>query len=213
MKIVAVLTATIALYASHAQAAMIYQNDFEGTVGSEWSNTSTSVTPIGGRTFLGEFTTETVSLSLTGLAPHTVTTIEFDLFILKSWDGSQVNHTGGNQGVVGPDSFQFGVDGVTLLDETFQNPFYTFTQSYPDGGSNPPLTGAEEHNTLGYYGTGTNQRLEGDSVYHLEFTIFHSANDIKLDFSAFLQDEANNGDDPSPARHRRLGPGRIRLAT
>ncbi len=49
MKIAAVLIAAIALYTSHAQAAMIYQNDFEGTVGSEWSNTSTSVTPIGGR--------------------------------------------------------------------------------------------------------------------------------------------------------------------
>lgn len=197
MKLATLLFASVVFFTGQAGAAMIYDNDFEGTVGSEWTKTTTSVTPIGGRTFLGEFTSELVSLSLNGLAPHTTTTIEFDLFILKSWDGSQVNHVAGNQGVIGPDSFQFSVDGVTLLDETFQNPFYTFTQSYPDGGSNPPLTGAEEVNTLGYYGTGPNQRLEGDSVYHLEFTITHTADNMQLDFSALLQDEANNGDDPT----------------
>ena len=43
-----------------ATASVLYSNDFEGTVGNEWSHTSIDTTPIGNRNFLGEFNPETV---------------------------------------------------------------------------------------------------------------------------------------------------------
>ncbi|MFM6473978.1 MAG: hypothetical protein ACKPGH_10830, partial [Dolichospermum sp.] len=41
----------------------IYSNNFETSAGSEWSNTTRSTTPSGGRNFLGQFANDTVSLT------------------------------------------------------------------------------------------------------------------------------------------------------
>jgi predicted phage terminase large subunit-like protein len=65
----------------------IYFNDFETAVGTAWSSTNTDITPVGNRKFLGQFGNGTVSLTLTD--PRFVNnniTIEFDLFIIQSWD-------------------------------------------------------------------------------------------------------------------------------
>jgi hypothetical protein len=144
--------------AAHA-AITIYANDFQGTVGSEWSATSTDVPPADEtRRFLGRFADGTVSLSLSGLPTHTALLVEFDLFITASWDGGEL---------AGGDVWSFGVsEGPVLLRTTFSN-FPGRTQDYPDGADNPPKTGATEIDTLGYEGF-----LDfpgGDSVYHLSF--------------------------------------------
>jgi hypothetical protein len=54
----------IFLGAYEVPAQIIYSNGFEGSVGTEWSQTTTSVTPVGARAFLGEFGlgNQTVSL-------------------------------------------------------------------------------------------------------------------------------------------------------
>src|SRR5262249_18875923 len=68
---------------------VVYSNDFEGEVGSEWSSTATDVTPIGARHFLGQFgSNESVSLSLKNLPPHQHVRITFDLFMILTWDGN-----------------------------------------------------------------------------------------------------------------------------
>ena len=72
-----------------ASASVLYSNDFEGAVGNEWSHTSTSTTPTGNRNFLGEFNPQTVTFTLNDLPTHSELNVSFDLFILRSWDGSQ----------------------------------------------------------------------------------------------------------------------------
>ena len=38
-----------------ADDPILYQNDFEGSIGSEWSTNQTSVTPKASRRFLGDY--------------------------------------------------------------------------------------------------------------------------------------------------------------
>jgi len=160
---------------------VVYSNDFEGVVGSGWSNTSRNTTP-SGRRFLGEFGDGTVSLTLNSLPPHTFVTVSFDLFIIRSWDGNQLWHLGdpNTHSRVGPDVWDLNVGGgPTLLHTTFSNVMLPlFSQAYPDaypGGDHPVCTGATENNTLGY---------TLDAVYQLSFTFSHSASSLALNFSA-----------------------------
>ncbi len=150
---------------------VIYSNDFEKYAGSEWSNTSTDVTPTGNRTFLGQFGNGTISLSLNNLPKHNEVTVSFDLFIIRSWDGNRTSW--------GPDRWNLVINGgETLINTTFSN--YTnqaYPENYPDG-NNPYRTGAVETDTLGY-GTVT----DGDSVYHLSFSFSHTEENLQLDFS------------------------------
>ena len=164
-----------------AAAEVVYFNDFEGAVGSEWSNTSTDTTPVGDRKFLGQFGNDTVSLMLTDLPPHTDMTVTFDLFIIQSWDGNIIGY--------GPDIWELSVaGGPTLLYTTFSNAFASetdFRQAYPDSypdGDNPGLTGAAESDTLGY-GDASEYDGANDSVYRLSFRFPHSESSLTLNFA------------------------------
>ncbi len=167
---------------TEASAVSVFFDDFQsGTASSAWSSTTVSATPLpsdGSRKFLGQFADGTVGLSLGALPLHSTVTVDFDLYIIQSWDG-----TSGFPG--SPDIWTLAVDGgPTLLQTTFSN-FPNRNQNFPGsgttGGTNPPKTGASESNTLGYGGF-----LDfpgGDSVYHLTFTIPHSASSVVFDFT------------------------------
>jgi hypothetical protein len=167
--------------ANTAQAAVIYSNNFESIVGSEWSNTSTDVTPAGSRRFLGQFANDdAVSLSLDNLPSHQSVTVSFDLYAIQSWDGTNLDW--------GPDIWRLSVvNGPVLLNTTFSNTGEDgHMQSYPafdsSGEEYPAYTGAAQINTLGY-------KFYGDSVYSLSFTFGHSGNSLALNFVGFgLQD-------------------------
>ncbi|MFM6621252.1 MAG: Calx-beta domain-containing protein, partial [Dolichospermum sp.] len=152
----------------------IYSNNFETSAGSEWSNTTRSTTPSGGRNFLGQFANDTVSLTLNDQRlANTNITLEFDLFIMDSWDGNNIPH--------GPDQFNLSIaGGNTLLNTTFSNiETDDFPQAYPGStgeGDYPAGTGAIEIDTLGY-------TFFGDSVYHLSYTFPNVSNSIILNFS------------------------------
>ena len=112
-----------------AAAVTIYFDDFEGGApGSEWSYTSTDITPQGQDTFLGLFGTEenwtSVSLTLADLPTHTTLTLSFDLYLAGSWDGNRTDNGGEDQWIL-------SVDGVSLLGTTFSNR-ERYLQSYPD---------------------------------------------------------------------------------
>ncbi len=161
--------------------AIFYFNDFEGVVGPEWSNRSTDTTPLGARTFLGQFSNDTVSLALNGLPPHSTVQVTFELFVIESWDG--------NNRDFGPDVWEFSAgDDQALLKTTFSNAFdlhTSFWQAYPDthpGGYNPGLTGAAEIDTLGYADLSAYSGAN-DSIYRLAFNIPHSAASLFLNFS------------------------------
>jgi hypothetical protein len=174
---------------SAATQTTVYQNDFTGGpdtgfapgVSGWWSVAPISHTPTGryGR-FLGEFGSQTVSLTLNSLPSHDEVTVSFLLLILKSWDGTDSTW--------GPDIWSLNVGGgPTLLKTTFSNVLdfgpggETFPQSFPGGypGINfRPGTGSMETNTLGYQFGGAPM----DSVYALSYTFRHTGSSLTLNF-------------------------------
>lgn len=189
-KTFAVVAAITLLYlgvAAQASSVPVYNNDFQGVVGTEWSNSTTDVTPIGARRFLGQFTNDNVTLSLSDLVPHNAASVAFDLFILRSWDGNY-DHPSNPLNL-----WSFGLaGGPSLITTTFAqypNPAapagyeQSYPGSYPDGHF-AMRTGASENNTLGY--TFTNQTVFDapmDSVYHLSFTFPHNSGQLALSFA------------------------------
>jgi hypothetical protein len=197
------LLAFVCWYSLPASAATVYFNDFQGAVGSEWTNTSVASAPNpdynGTRLFLGEFGNETVSLSLDGLPAHGLTTVSFSLYLIRSWDGNDTTVVNGDP--LGPDSWTLNVaGGPSLLDTTFSNgnpagqayspsPGATscnagYNAVMPAGVFNP-MTGASECYSLGYTfsdPTVTNEAM--DSVYELSFTFAHTGSSLMLNFGA-----------------------------
>jgi hypothetical protein len=210
-----------------ALAADVYFNDFNGPLGStysEWkchytnSANAAKTVPAGGgsvavtnvespnkkQRFLGEFggpkilagppydpehfvrVNEEVSLTLNHLKAHSLATVSFDLYVLKSWDGNNPNY--------GPDRWSLSVEnGPTLLDTTFSNNFKTdpydlSLQNYPVPNSSPQ-TSAVAVNSLGY-------TFYGDTNYHLSFTFPHSSATLVLNFSSSMF-EGKGTDDES----------------
>ncbi len=162
-----------------AASLEIYNNDFQTSAGSEWTDATIATSQNGSEKFLGTdrygFGAGTNTLTLSAIAAHTSVTVDFDLYIIRSWDGN--GPAGG-----GADRWQFSADGTALLDTTFAN--YAGagnTQSYPDpysaGSSYAPRTGAYENGHLGW-GTGN----WGDATYRLSFTFDHTAPDLSLAF-------------------------------
>lgn len=165
-----------ALTSAAVHADLIYFNDFNTEAGGNWSVPSIT-TSLTGERYLGRFASNTVALSLDGIAPHSQVTVDFNLYIMMTMDG--------NSSMWGPDLLQLSVaDGPTLLYTTFSN---TAPQSYPDSYNpaapidNPAGTGAIGLNTLGneapYWVT------TGSSVYHLSYTFDHTDSDLRLVFT------------------------------
>ena len=139
--------------------AFNYFNDFESDSVTGWSNSNRSTTPIGSRNFLGEFGNDTVSLALNDSALNGSVTVEFDLFILKSWDGNSYSF--------GSDYFTLTTsNGQTLLNTTFAK-YPGQLQSYPDNVGYYTIDSVE----LGNTSTGYNGQIyvtsytDGDTSY------------------------------------------------
>lgn len=167
--------------------AIPYFQDFEKSVGMEWSPQATDVTPVGARRFLGQLGGGEVRLSLAPLGPHRRLEVSFDLFIIRSWDGNEASSNG-------PDIFDVHLaDETKLLSTTFRNQgvFPGDSQGYPGaypGGNNPPRSGAAETNSLGYM-------LQGqpcDTVYHIRLEFAHTADSIEIHFQSTLPDLTQN---------------------
>jgi len=152
----------------------VYVTDFSGSVGPEWSIATTSTTPAGARRFLGELGNQAAVLRLDQLPPHAYATVRARLFIIQSWDGSEVPCSG-----CGPDVWTLQLPGgATLLTTTFSNTPYA--QAFPGFFPNdlyPARTGAVESNTLGY-------SYWGDSVYEVVSSFNHGSPLLEVSFSA-----------------------------
>ena len=175
------------LGSSSAYALTVYENDFQSAVGSEWSHTLTQNTPtpypFGARSFLGEFGNQQVSISLSNLAVHSSVLLEFDLYLIRSWDGSSA----GTAFDYGDDHFKLAVTGgATLLDETFSNG-NPAGQSFGPLANNPYYTGASETYSLGYvFYDGIQQTSQVmDSVYRLSFNFAHDSDILAFDFRGY----------------------------
>ena len=174
----------------------IYSNDFQGAgpVGPEWSTTDTDTSPGTAShpadTFLGQFSNQNVILTLNNLHPaHTQVTIDFDLYVIRSWDG---NFSEDNRG---PDFW--GIDqGTPPVDPEDWDYITTFSnwdpatgphQAYPGiagVGDNPARTDAIENNSLGFLFDDGNGPVIQDAVYHGHLVYSHTASTFIVTFGA-----------------------------
>jgi hypothetical protein len=240
------LFAFVCWFSMPASAAMIYDNNFEYGSVTGWSSADNTIAITQApntdfvRNFLGEFSNGTVSLSLTGLPEHAITTVSFSLYLIRSWDGSDTTF--------GPDYWSLNVaGGPSLLNETFSNgnpggqtyggafSSYTHTewtpcaayQDYAGTGDYGPMTGANECYSLGYFFNDVpNNTYEAmDSVYELSFAFAHTGGSLELNFGASglqgIGDESWGLDNvrvqvsavPVPAAVWLFGSGLVGLAT
>lgn len=184
------LAAGLALFAASARADIsLYFNDFQASVGSQWTSTSpyawgqqsTPSPDDGSRKFLGYFGGNDVVRLTVADIPDEVTTLklEFDAYLMWSWDGNDSRPV--NDVLRGPDvfGFRYGAGGTPETESS-----WTFShgngdlslQTYCDVLSSPclPTTGAQERYTLGYRfeilpteeDVGSTQAAPMDSVYH-----------------------------------------------
>jgi ankyrin repeat protein len=181
----------------------VYNNDFTSErVGPEWTTLpergaeqgalKVSMTPEGGHHFLGELGSQTARLTLTDLPAHREASFSFDLYILRTWDGNNLNF--------GPDLWSLSLhNGPTLLHTTFANTtgvrganarIQAYPGSYP-GDHNPCDCGAAEVNTLGYEAD-LGGPIPMDAVYHLGYTLPHTGSTLSLDFTATGLEALNN---------------------
>ena len=197
MKLIHTAAATFAvlsLAALRPAAAQttVYSNNFTNGAGAGWSNPITDTTPGTAAhapdAFLGQFGNQTTTLALNNLATHSLVTVNFDLYMIRSMDGN--GQAGG-----GPDPWSFSANGQSLISTNFAN-FPGDTQGF--GGSNgtggyvtsgnfAPQTGATEANTLGYYFGGPE-----DAVYHLAFTFNNTASALAFNFTSGQTEDINN---------------------
>ena len=193
-----VVVSQAALFAAASQTGVIYSNDFQAGSTAGWSTSGVATSPSGEK-FLGELGNETSTLTLDSLAAHDTVSVEFDLYILKSWDGS-------GQFCCGPDTFKFTLNNTNFFEDTFSN-----TSSSGNFGSFSDSESAQKTgvNTLGY-------SFIGDSTYHFSFTTTDTLDGIVvLDFSAFglqgLDDESWGLDNVSVSTTSVPEPGPLAL--
>ena len=195
LMVVAVLALGAVFSLPAAQASVVYGLDTftSATIDSGWSastgipvQTTAPLTPweqFLGTDSLNGISSNTLTLGLTGLPSHTGLKVEFDLYIIRSWDGNNISLDGSTPR--GPDGWKFAVDAQTpLVDTTFSNVTQTgYNQSYSltnlvGWGDYAPQTGASGVNTLtyaDYFGT--------NAVYHFEFNIPHTLGSVSLAFT------------------------------
>ncbi len=148
--------------------------DFESGANADWNNSTIGTTPTGGRKYLGEFSNADIRLNLKGLPTHCRFLVEFDLFIMKSWDG--------NSSSSGPDIWSMGIIGNVSpiinttfgISGTYQDYPGSFVSANLNTGKSPRYGASEPNNSLGVSGS--------DNVYHIVAEGLHSGNTAQLYF-------------------------------
>ncbi len=131
---------------------------------------------------LGDHAKETVTINVSGLAAHTEITLNFDLFIMDSWDG--------NNPTWGSDYFGFSVDGVTT-GWTFNN------FNYGDETNTDTADATGNFNGINCWGEIDRQFLN----YNNGFTFAHSADTLSLSFSGYGSGFQGIGDESWSVRN------------
>jgi gliding motility-associated-like protein len=163
-----------------------YSEDFEGAVGTEWTDNSTQL--FRGETVLGEFninSTGQPTLNLTGLPAHDSIRIVFDFYAFDTWNGNNLTF--------GPDLWNLSVDGVSLLNTTFCKDAFT-AQAYPDDfpASNTGLTAAVAFSleSLNYNSGGAQQNKT--AKFFINQSAVHNANSATIALSDQLVQDIDN---------------------
>lgn len=178
-----IATAGLSIAAWSAQAAVVFTENFEdGTVAAEFSSPTSTLavdTAPNGQRFLGRADTsnrglnnDTVLLGIATPAAHTSATLEFDLYVINSMDGSE------------PFSITEATAGA-LLNAVCSNVFGVVSCFTPAPDS------PEATNTLGFAPLNPGVTA-ADAIYHFILTFAHSDASIDLNFTySLLQDLAD----------------------
>ncbi len=135
---------------------------------------------------LGNRAKETVTIDLSGLAAHTEITLNFDLFIMDSWDGNTVIG-----GIIPLDYFGFSVDGGAISGWTFDN------FNYGDETNTDTADATGNFNGINCWGEIDRQFLN----YNNGFTFAHSADTLSLSFSGYGSGFQGIGDESWSVRN------------
>lgn len=164
MKRVLTIAAMLGITASAAGAAPVYFDDFEGLSavggagGVESAQGYDGVNGIAGSFWRNDTKSLATTLSLSGLAAHSLMTLEFDIAFIDSWDGAIGR-------IYGDDFFNIVVDGVTQL----------ITTNF--GGLGNELSD-------GVYGFFGFREKYDDEAYRLSTTFAHSGDTADISFFA-----------------------------
>lgn len=190
---------------SFAEAATeeVYKVDWkdEKSAGSEWTTEGKLMTsPNQLRRFLGAITDKSAtSLKLDNLPEHEVLTIEVELFLVGTWDGS--NQRWGN------DTMTVTLDDKrVLMNTTFSNCMsnnWSGSQHYPKdmigSGNYNCFTGISQIGELGYRQSWARyepvQTVPIDSTYKLKFSVPHTAEAFAINFQSKLNEQDGGADD------------------
>jgi len=157
---------------------MYFKNFNAGPAGTEWSTAQLSTSPSGQR-FLGELGNASTTLSIDSLRGHTRIVLEFDIYIIDSWNGN-----GGIGSASAPDIIEISVVGGAVLKRTTFSNKPSDPQAYPGnhpGSSFAAGTGALGKSTLGY---DQDSDHFGDSSYRLRLTFDHTGSSIQIRFAS-----------------------------
>jgi len=168
---------TIRLTLEH-DPTMYFKNFNAGPAGTEWSTTQVSTSPSGQR-FLGELGNASTTLTIDSLHAHTRVILEFDIYIIDSWNGN-----GGQGNAAAPDIIEISVVGGPVLKKTTFSNKPSDVQAYPGnypGSVFAAGTGALGTGTLGYP---PDSDHFGDSSYRLRLTFDHTGSTIVIRFAS-----------------------------
>jgi hypothetical protein len=158
-------------------------NDFDKDLTLAWSNTKTDITANGKTRFLGQFGNDSVKLTLDKLPPHKTVTLQFDLYILRSWDGDEP--------VSGPDIWGLkSDDGAALIDTTFTN-VSTNRQRFGCKSGELITPSCQNMGGIGPFGAALVNTLKfvpWDSVYKIKRTFPHDRSFLILTFYGALRE-------------------------
>lgn len=186
-----------------AIAENVYQIEWlkEADLSKVWTTQGKVMqSPNGARTLLGGITDEAVtSLSLKGLPEHQVLTLEVELFLVGTWDGSNERW--------GQDKMTVTLDDKRILmDTTFSNCMsnnWSGSQHYPEDltgrGCYNCFTGISQIGELGYRQSWARyepvQTVPIDSTYMLKFSVPHTAEAFTLNFQSEANEQGGGADD------------------
>jgi hypothetical protein len=187
----------------------LYFNDFTtGPVGSEWSRQLASTSPAGQR-FLGDFGPENVTLNLDSLPPHSALILEFDVYVIGSWNGNGCSTCNINDSATQPDIVFVEVSSPSAASRILQTTFSNLPrdrQAYPGpfpGAANQAGAGALAVGALGYPpGTDPSGGNHfGDIGYRIRLSFPHTEDLVTLVF----------GSQQSSGQNERWGIDNVRL--
>jgi uncharacterized delta-60 repeat protein len=180
------------------QPQPLYSDDFESSGldprwSIAWSNgsqlrTGIDVAPANGNHFLGPFdNADSAVLSLRNLAHHSAIAVEFDLFVIGNWAGSN--------NFFNPSQWGLTADSTPVVATTFNNAdprdgsdaTARAGQAYPGtyaGASSPIFPPRTDAGIAGLGFVGSSGGTLPDSVYHIRRTVNHTASSLALTFSS-----------------------------